>query len=94
MLTGSTSPSLHNPRSVDCEQSLFFFRFTDTFSLAGGHFRDARVSLDGLRKKRDCAEYTQPDFMQLFSIRFLYYFGAWYRLLSDLCGNSCYFFNL
>lgn len=31
--------------------------------------------------------------MQLFSIRFPYYFGAWYRQLSDLCCNSCNFFQ-
>ena len=94
MLTGSTSPSLPSPQPVDCEQSLFFFRFTDAFSHARGHFRVAWVLLDGLRKNRDCSEYTQPDSVQLFSLRFLYYFGAWYRLLSDLCRNSCNFFNL
>ena len=71
MLTGSTSPSLPSPQPVYCEQSLFFFRFTDAFSHARGHFRVAHVLLDGLRKKRDCSGYTQLHFVQLFSLRFL-----------------------
>ena len=32
---------------VDCEQSLFFFRFSEE--------RVSRISLDGLRPKRDCS---------------------------------------
>ena len=50
--------------SVDCDQSLFFFRFSKgsararercAFSHARGHLRVSGVLLDGPRKKRDCS---------------------------------------
>ena len=66
MLAGATYLSLSSPQPVDCEQSLFFFRFTDAFSHVRCHFRVARVSLDGLRINRDCSEYTRSVFVQLF----------------------------
>ena len=50
--------------SLDCEQSLFFFRFSKgsvrarercAFSHARGHLRVSGVLLDGPRKKKDCS---------------------------------------
>ena len=62
------NPSLEGERKIrggiDCEQSLFFFRFSDggaralpssAFSHARGHLRVSRVSLYGLKKTRETA---------------------------------------
>ena len=59
-----TEPKFRRRDSVDWEQSLFFFRFSEgstralpssAFSHARGHLRVSRVSLYGLKKTRETA---------------------------------------
>ena len=39
---------------LDCEQSLFFLRFFEVVPARETRYRVLSLSLDGLRKKRDC----------------------------------------
>ena len=71
---------------IDREQFLFFSRFQGEGSArigdVRGHFHSTRLSLDGLRKKRDCSQsysiiYLQFDqrvkFMEPYLLNFFFF---------------------
>ena len=59
-----TSPASYIPESLDCEQSLFFFRFSNRFSKGSARARDARNEGSSPRRKKErdsCFSHLAPS---------------------------------